>query len=155
MSLSHFLAHSEVGNRAVVERSSSLFRTSWFLTTCCISWRRTFETVKWLTLILSVYLLGLSLWPCSDGPLLLDGQTEQAMIVAAAGSERSHHEHDRCTPFCTCACCAVTITVVSRFHYSLLPSVDLVTIAVALFTYAPVHPLNPITAIWQPPQLRV
>ncbi|XBA03249.1 DUF6660 family protein [Fibrella sp. ES10-3-2-2] len=128
---------------------------SFFLTTCCITWQRTFGAVKWLTLLLSMYLLGLSLWPCSDEPLLPNEQMEQAMVMSATGAERSQHEHDTCTPFCTCTCCAVTISVVPHFHYSLLASIDLVPIAVASFAYASAYPLDPITAIWQPPQLRV
>lgn len=111
--------------------------------------------VKWLTLILSIYLLGLSLWPCADELLIPDGQARQSMVSSATESEQSHHQHDACTPFCTCACCAVTITVAPRFQYSLLPTVEIVPIAVATFFYASAQPLGAITAIWQPPQLRV
>lgn len=114
--------------------------------------------MKWLTVILSVYLLGLSLWPCADEPLLPVGQSEIAMILSASTTESDashHHEHDACTPFCTCACCAATITVVPQFHYVPTHSVEIIPIAVAAFSSASDHPFDPITAIWHPPQLRV
>lgn len=132
--------------------------SSFFLTTCCTNVYCTFAAVKWLTIILSVYFLGLSLWPCADKPLLPVGQSGIAMILSASTTESDtghHHEHDACTPFCTCACCAATIAVAPRFQYSPTHSVKIVPIVVATFNYASDHPFDPITAIWQPPQLRV
>lgn len=114
--------------------------------------------MKWLTTILTFYLLALSLWPCADEPLFVAKQTDKAVFTAAAASTpvSSHeHEHDQCTPFCTCTCCAAMLTVVPRFQYSLIASVEIVPTVVAAFNYASAHPLDPITAIWQPPQLRV
>ncbi|WP_460963722.1 DUF6660 family protein [Spirosoma litoris] len=91
-------------------------------------------------------------------PLIPVGESGIAMILSASITESNtghHHEHDACTPFCTCACCAATITISPRFQYSPTHSVKIVSIAVAAFGYASDHPFDPITAIWQPPQLRV
>jgi hypothetical protein len=114
--------------------------------------------VKWLTLLLSIYLLGLSLWPCADEPLLPTGQSGIAMVLSATTTESDaghHHEHDACSPFCTCACCAATITTVPRFHYSLIPSVEIIPMDVASFHYVSAPLSDTLTAIWQPPQIRV
>ncbi|KAB7726457.1 hypothetical protein F5984_24365 [Rudanella paleaurantiibacter] len=113
--------------------------------------------MKWLTTLLALYLLALSLWPCADEPLLTSEQAGSAVVSALAhDSERSqHHEHDTCTPFCTCACCATTITVVPRFQYTPSTPVETLLTFVAAFSDAPEHPLDPITAIWQPPKHRV
>lgn len=70
-------------------------------------------------------------------------------------SASDHHEHDQCTPFCSCACCAATITLVSRFHYSLIPSVELIPIDVTTFRYVSAPLADHLSAIWQPPQFRV
>ncbi|WP_083882558.1 DUF6660 family protein [Fibrisoma limi] len=112
--------------------------------------------MKWLTTLLAFYLLALSLWPCADEPLPTTGQAGRAMVASATPTESQqshHHEHDACSPFCTCACCAATLTVAPRLQYSLSPSVENALVAVAGFSYASEHPLDPITAIWQPPQL--
>ncbi|WP_460934560.1 DUF6660 family protein [Spirosoma humi] len=114
--------------------------------------------MKWLTTILAFYLLTLSLWPCADEPLPVARQAEPAMTLSVSTTESGgahHHEHDACTPFCTCACCAATITVSPQSSHTLTSPVEIVPIAVTRFSYASAHPLDPITAIWQPPQLRV
>lgn len=114
--------------------------------------------MKWLTLLLSVYLLGLSLWPCADEPLLPTGQSGIAMVLSATTTESDaghHHEHDACSPFCTCACCAATITVFTHFSYSLLPSVEVIPMDVVSFQYVSAPLSDTLTAIWQPPKLRV
>lgn len=114
--------------------------------------------MKWLTLLLSVYLLGLSLWPCADEPLLPTGQLGIAVgwSFTTTESDAGHqHEHDACSPFCTCACCAATITTVPQFHYSLRPSVEIIPIDVASFHYVSAPLADPLSAIWQPPKLRV
>jgi hypothetical protein len=125
-----------------------------------MAFRRTFVSVKWLTAVLAVYLLGLSLWPCADEALPLTGQAQAAMFTAtptaAAASGASHeHRHDQCSPFCTCACCAAATTVITRFSYALTPSVAWLPVAVVVIGYLPLHWADPLTAIWQPPKRRV
>lgn len=141
----------------IIVPNAMLSKTNFFLITCCTYYCRTFAFMKWLTIILSVYLLGLSFWPCADEPSLTSGQAAMAMISSiATESERSHHhEHDACSPFCTCSCCAATITVFPHFSYSLLPSVEMIPIDVATFHYVSAPLSDTLTAIWQPPKLRV
>ncbi len=68
---------------------------------------------------------------------------------------QSHQHEDQCTPFCTCTCCATTLTNLLRFGYSLLPPTNGVAISTDHFTYVPTHWATPYAAIWQPPQIRV
>lgn len=130
-----------------------------FLTTCCINFYCTFAYVKWWTTFLAFYLLCLSLWPCADEFPPIMGQGQRGYVVLAADSlsqpGQPHEQHDQCTPFCTCACCAATITVIPRFSYSLAPSSEAPSIAVAAFQYISLDWSAPLSAIWQPPQLRV
>lgn len=128
------------------------------MTTGCICQSCTFAPVKWLWLILSLYLLGLSVMPCADEtqlPVYEPGIGPYLSTVHTA-SETSHpHEHDACSPFCSCVCCAVTITTVSRFLYSLLPTVEILPTDAVSFHYVSAYLADPLFAIWQPPKVRV
>lgn len=130
---------------------------TYFLPTCCTKFRRTFVPVKWLTTILSLYLLGLSVWPCSDERLPVMGQESAAVVVSVDRSQpgSAHQHEDQCTPFCTCACCAATLTVLLKYGYTLIQPTDGVTISTDHFPYSPTHWATPDAAIWQPPQIRV
>ncbi|WP_310587713.1 DUF6660 family protein [Fibrella rubiginis] len=105
-----------------------------------------------MTIILALYVLGLSVWPCADAALPANRQEQGAVLIAA--SAPVHDNHDACTPFCTCACCTATISITPHFSYSVMPMVELVPIATAIFQYVPLHWASPLSAIWQPPQLR-
>lgn len=113
--------------------------------------------MKWVSIILALYVLGLSVWPCADEALPTNRQERGAVLIAASVPvpDPVHDHHDACTPFCTCACCAATISIVPHVNYSVVPTVELVPIATAIFQYIPVHWASPLSAIWQPPQLRV
>lgn len=132
-------------------------RTDLFLTTCCTKLYLTFVNVKWLTIILALYLLGLSLWPCADEMLSKFGQESTVVLTKAdipyPGS--SHEHHDQCTPFCTCTCCATIITVAGHFSYSIIGSVAIVPLAATNFRYTSPHWADMLSAIWQPPKLKV
>ncbi|WP_093832942.1 DUF6660 family protein [Spirosoma endophyticum] len=112
--------------------------------------------MKWWTTLLALYLLGLSLWPCADEMDSLPEQSSVAVLTSAASEPgTSHHEHDQCTPFCSCACCAVTITVIGCFSYVIKPVFQSIPASVTSFDYTLIHWADPLTAIWQPPKLRV
>ncbi|WP_394340435.1 DUF6660 family protein [Marinoscillum furvescens] len=58
--------------------------------------------MKFLTIILSFFLLGLSLVPCAD-------ETEPDSVEISYEESGSDHDHnkseDLCSPFCVCNCC--------------------------------------------------
>ena len=110
-----------------------------------------------MTIILALYVLGLSVWPCADEAMSTNRQERGAVAIAASVPVPVpvHDHHDACTPFCTCACCAATINIAPHFNYNVMPMVELVPIATAIFQYVPVQWASPLSAIWQPPQRRV
>ncbi|WP_234736066.1 DUF6660 family protein [Tellurirhabdus bombi] len=112
--------------------------------------------MKWLTTILTVYLLGLSLWPCADEPLTLAGQPEISLSIQVREATESSHGHAHlCSPLCACACCATTLTAAPRFLYTLNSPAEILFPSSLVFAYYPPHWVDPLSAIWQPPKLTV
>lgn len=127
------------------------------MTTCCINKARIFVLVKWLTTILSLYLLGLSVWPCSDESLPATGQRGFPVLLSADTAQPgpTHQHEDLCSPFCSCTCCAATSTMLPDAGYPPIRVPVVIRVAVASFFYKPLRSPEPLTAIWQPPQIRV
>lgn len=82
--------------------------------------------MKVIAYILALTVLGLTVYPCSDG-LTCDEETE------TTSHNHSEDENDNCSPFCFCACCGSTymenkvkviepnmeqINFAFNFHYS-------------------------------------
>ncbi|XAZ82157.1 DUF6660 family protein (plasmid) [Fibrella sp. ES10-3-2-2] len=114
--------------------------------------------MKWLTTILAFYLLTLSLWPCADEAMPVCSQSAVGAVSVTHSSDvpASHqHDYDQCTPFCICSCCATSIIAVPHFSYALVTVVRHSPITTSGFNYVPVQWASPLSAIWQPPQLRV
>ncbi|MFD2933642.1 DUF6660 family protein [Spirosoma flavum] len=111
--------------------------------------------MKWLTTILSLYLLGLSVWPCADELQSVLKQDHTVMLTKADGScpGSSHEHHDQCTPFCSCACCVTIVTIQPQYSYTLIGSVATVAVRATNFRYTTPHWADTLSAIWQPPQL--
>ncbi|MBC9796729.1 DUF6660 family protein [Sinomicrobium weinanense] len=61
-----------------------------------------------LTILLSVYVLGLAVTPCAD-----TARTDpHDMAFTESHADMDHPvSHMECTPFCTCTCCGVVISV--------------------------------------------
>lgn len=75
--------------------------------------------MKWCIRILVVYLLALSLVPCSDPSGRCD---DMAPEVAEASGSHHHHDgggNDHCSPFCACTCCGISV-VVSEYSFPAL-----------------------------------
>lgn len=62
--------------------------------------------MKFFAYIFSIYILALSVMPCSDASNDCRSKTEVAER-ADAHSHKSDH-NDTCSPFCTCTCCGTT-----------------------------------------------
>jgi hypothetical protein len=67
------------------------------------------QTMKYLSLIFSIYILYLVSVPCVDDPLHICSKiSEQTSDQAPI----SHPDHaDACSPFCVCSCCNVMVTI--------------------------------------------
>ena len=62
--------------------------------------------MKFLTIILSLYLFALNLAPCADYDALgNDIKTEVSQLV---DNDHQHQDSDLCSPFCICQCCHIS-----------------------------------------------
>lgn len=107
--------------------------------------------MRTIAFFLAVLVLLLNGMPCADAA---DGKEQLLSPYAANGShgqkDHSHQDHDLCSPFCTCACCA-TFTVIS-LPFVLPKLVE----SLAVPVYRPHVPGTTHTIplpVWQPPQL--
>ena len=77
--------------------------------------------MKYLTFILSIYILALSFVMCTD--TVCDDLKSGDLVEEANHIDDENHSHsndvDLCSPFCSCQCCQVIVDV---FHF---PSFDL------------------------------
>ena len=106
--------------------------------------------MKWITIILSIYLLALSNFPCADL------EVNSAAHKTAQFSSDANHSHDKqndlCSPFCTCNCCGaqvLTYQFADSFHFQAVYSI----ITIQLPTYKSVYTSSFFGSIWQPPQI--
>ena len=109
-----------------------------------------FVFVKWIAIILSIYLIALSNMPCADM------EVNSAAHKTAQFSSEANHSHDKqndlSSPFCTCNCCGAQILSyqsVNNFSFPVAHS----EISIQLPTYTPVFASNFFGSIWQPPQI--
>lgn len=106
--------------------------------------------MKWITIILSVYLMALSNMPCADM------EVNSAAHKTARFSSEDNHSHDKdndlCSPFCACNCCGAQVlsyqTTVT-FDFSVVNPI----ISIQLPNYNSVFASSFYGSIWQPPQI--
>lgn len=105
--------------------------------------------MKVRTLILTVYLLALAIYPCSDANTCTDERKDGKAKIELTQHDHSEDEGDACTPFCICSCCAATIrlttadvTLAEYTHHTL-----------HIIPYTERYLLSNVHAIWQPPRL--
>ncbi|MBB4802812.1 hypothetical protein HNP37_002887 [Flavobacterium nitrogenifigens] len=106
--------------------------------------------MKWIAILLSVYLMALSNMPCADM------EVNSAMHKTAQFSSEESHSHDKdndlCSPFCACNCCGAQVLSYQTPIIFEFPKVcDIISIAIP--NYNSVFASNFYGSIWQPPQL--
>src|SRR5690348_13758934 len=102
-----------------------------------------------IRLFFALYILFLSVFPCSDRNSCADEKMNGITVVETGTHNHSSSEQDFCSPFCNCACCAVSVQV--TIGNVLLPSFSHNT--KALIPYQEKSLLNSPHSIWQPPRL--
>jgi hypothetical protein len=110
--------------------------------------------MKYISAILSIYILALALLPCADQIDWCNSDTGAEQVVAQA--EAGDHDHssdskDLCSPLCTCSCCHLTVRTPTKND---LP----ITIPKFIFADSPLLEsvlvdITSIHDIWHPPQL--
>jgi len=105
-----------------------------------------FVTMKFITIILSLLILVLSIKPCSDGNNTEDQQQDEI-------SDNHNHQNDSddtCPITCICNCCGITITYqpIIKFDLDLNNQISTEILSV----YQSIYRFNFHSNIWQPPQ---
>lgn len=109
--------------------------------------------MKWLNIILSIYLIILSCMPCTDDVVNVDVSNSSHSELTLNHENHSHDDkEDTCPPFCICNCCGIQVMT-----YSAIVTFDFP------FTFKKIQPKHTFYKstlsssffgrIWQPPQL--
>ncbi len=78
--------------------------------------------MKFLTAILSIYILGLSFITCDDGATHDDASNEDEIACILKTDQHSDTgETDSCSPFCFCQCCHMNILNIDFYPYEIIP----------------------------------
>ncbi|WP_409013983.1 DUF6660 family protein [Dyadobacter sp. CY356] len=105
--------------------------------------------MKIFKLILSLYILLLSCFPCGDG---LDCNGEDELKISSSLEHKDHsHETESCTPFCTCSCCSAS--TLARYAIAAVKIPKTVFAAVKFPAYADRFRPEFSFSIWQPPKI--
>jgi hypothetical protein len=101
--------------------------------------------MKFIAVILSVYIMVLTAMPCDD---VYAANTNSASLELVKQSPNQTNDIDLCSPFCFCHCCQ-TLSFLSFFCIS---NVNLVKITLDIKLKEPAFS-SPIAPIWQPPKI--
>ncbi|CAM4357477.1 DUF6660 family protein [Flavobacterium terrigena] len=105
--------------------------------------------MKILNIILSVYIIMLTAYPCAD-------KHNDVLVKSSNTSPQHNHSHDEeadlCSPFCVCNCCGQqTLTFLEIQSFQFL--VHFQEIKSSISFYKSTSFSNFYGSIWQPPQL--
>ena len=103
--------------------------------------------MKWLALLVSMYILSLASMPCVDEPNHVC--TKHQEHSTQNDTQQNNNLPNTCSPFCVCACCNVSV-VVSFYFVNTIPS-RLVQNAYIPFYENITSRFN--VSIWQPPKI--
>ncbi|WP_223552089.1 DUF6660 family protein [Aestuariivivens sp. NBU2969] len=71
--------------------------------------------MKFIALLLSIYIFGLNLVPCEDNGKFTDEvKTEISQVQC---NDHQHQDRDLCSPFCSCECCHICILSFNAVDY--------------------------------------
>ena len=101
--------------------------------------------MKYMAVILSVYVLVLTAMPCND---VHAANTNSVSIELTKQNPNQANDVDLCSPFCFCHCCQ-TLSFPSFFRIS---NINLVEISLAINLKEPSFS-SPVATIWQPPKI--
>lgn len=66
--------------------------------------------MKFLTITLSLYILGLAILPCSDAETFTESEKQD--IAQMEHNSQQENPEDDCAPFCSCQCCQSQLTII-------------------------------------------
>ncbi len=92
-------------------------------------------------------MLFISCFPCGDK---VECTNEHVSLSVDAGHPQHDHQNELCSPFCACACCAISVCNFTSQSFELNKRV----FAKNIYNQFDASFINDIAnAIWQPPQL--
>lgn len=101
--------------------------------------------MRLVALILSLFIVSLSLVPCSD-----DIHVDEQMELASDHSNHDHEQGDTCNPFCSCSCCGIAGLILSSpVCYSTFQPLEISTISVYNSDFVSSY----YYFFWQPPKV--
>src|SRR5690349_15589577 len=103
-----------------------------------------------MRLLFAVYLLALSVYPCSDKSTCSHEKKDGIAIVNPNHHDHKQAEQDICSPLCICSCCAASVQL--TVNYIHLP-VYIEHRTKHIIPYQEKALLNFPQAIWQPPRI--
>jgi hypothetical protein len=101
--------------------------------------------MKFISILLTLYTLSLSVMPCADGYTCSDEAQESSL---ARSTEHDADEEDFCSPFCVCACCAQSVWTPHLVYETKVATNEQQTFIYELPNFS-----SQIQSIWQPPKL--
>ncbi|WP_147271957.1 DUF6660 family protein [Marinilabilia salmonicolor] len=101
--------------------------------------------MKYLAVILSMYVMVLTAIPCND---VHAANTNSVSLELSEQSPNQTNDVDLCSPFCFCHCCQ-TLSFPSFFSISFI---NLVVITLDIKLKEPAIS-SPVASIWQPPKI--
>ncbi|MGJ1265162.1 DUF6660 family protein [Sphingobacterium spiritivorum] len=73
--------------------------------------------MKIFVFIFSVYMLGMSILPCTDALYECTANNNQLVEIGLSHEDNHKTEHkDFCSPFCSCQCCGTITVAISDFN---------------------------------------
>ncbi len=106
--------------------------------------------MKHFWLLFSLFLVTLSVLPCSDG---VECEDITKVEVSQSNHETHNHESEQCPPFCTCACCGVHIYKFQTAALSFKEDLDFYIQKKELGFYSFHYNKKIASDIWQPPKI--
>lgn len=104
--------------------------------------------MKRVTIILSIFILSLSIIPCADN--LTHNNVITDRIKSSTDHNHNSAERDHCTPFCACFCCGTTVFI------TLLPTLEnepLINTEKLSYYFNYQYAFIFLNNIWQPPKM--
>lgn len=105
--------------------------------------------MKFFVYIFSLYILALSVVPCSD---TYYGHNGDRAVAAYSQSHGKVDKNDTCTPFCTCSCCCTSVNPEIepiQICFEKIPPVSVVKFSLRNINVFSNYHGN----IWQPPKM--
>lgn len=96
---------------------------------------------------MSLLVFSLSIMPCMDAFALNEDSAKTE--ISSSDNCPDHNDADKCTPFCTCSCCAGFTISNAFFKTEAIYHGQ----AKAYNTYLPPVPTEVSLPVWQPPKL--